>query len=159
MISCRSHESLVLVIKNDIARGCPDCLSLEIYRVLNDLNEFDGSPRYRSFRNRFDRNPACLLDAFARHWSFLAVGNLSEMKGSTEQDKTIVILSNYPADINVFVLTLEKAPHSYPDIFLGEGVCFHKRAHYVLVLKLLQINFQKKSDGIGKKESLGIYCI
>ena len=79
------------------------------------------------------------------------------MKGSTEQNKAIVILGNYSADVNVFVLTLEKASHSYPDIFLGERVCFHKRAHYILVLKLLQINFQKKSDGIGKKEIFGIY--
>tara|TARA_B110000196_G_C20748846_1_gene476666 strand:+ start:151 stop:396 length:246 start_codon:yes stop_codon:yes gene_type:complete len=81
------------------------------------------------------------------------------MKGSTEQDKTIVILGNYLADINMLVLTLEKAPHSYPNVFLGEGICFHKRASTISVFEILQINFQKKSDGIGKKENLGIYCI
>tara|TARA_B110000438_G_C15198609_1_gene387682 strand:- start:203 stop:430 length:228 start_codon:yes stop_codon:yes gene_type:complete len=74
------------------------------------------------------------------------------MKGSTEQNKAIVILGNYSANINMLVLTLEKASHSYPDIFLGERVCFHKRAYYILVLKLLQINFQKKAMVLEKKK-------
>ena len=77
------------------------------------------------------------------------------MKGSTEQNKAIVILGNYSADVNVFVLTLEKAPHSHPDVFLGEGVCFHKGSRYILVLEILQINFQKKERWDWKKRKFG----
>ena len=43
--------------------------------------------------------------------------NFRKVKGSTEQNKAIVILGNYSANINMLVLTLEKASHSYPDIF------------------------------------------
>jgi hypothetical protein len=79
------------------------------------------------------------------------------MKGPTEQDQAIVILGNDPADINMLVLTLEKAPHSHPDVFLREGVSFHKSSSSILVLEILQINFEKKCDGIGKNGYFGIY--
>jgi len=64
------------------------------------------------------------------------------MKGPSEQDKAIVILGNDPADINVLVLALEKATHSHPDVFLREGVCFHDASSSILLLEILQINFE-----------------
>ena len=79
------------------------------------------------------------------------------MEGSTKQDQAIVILSNYPTDINVLVLTLEKAPHSHPNIFLREGVSFHKKSSSILVLEILQINFEKKCDEIGKNADFEVY--
>ena len=103
------------------------------------MGPWDGA-----FRNRFTRLSACFLYEFSVHCS--TGSNLAEMKGTAEQNKAVLILGDYSADIDMLMLTLEESSHSHPDVFLCEGIWFHKNESCILDFRILQINFDKMCE-------------
>ena len=70
-----------------------------------------------------------------------------------------MVLCDHPPDVYVFVLTLEKASHSNSNVLVGEGIRFHKLETTISLFDILQINFEKKSDGIGENDEFGLYFV
>lgn len=69
-----------------------------------------------------------------------------------------MVLCNDASNVNVFVLTFEKATHTNPYVFVGERIRFHGPSH-IFLLVLLQINFEEKCDPIGKIVRFGVYLV
>lgn len=132
-------------------------MSLEVNGIFDDLSKFDRGPWNGSFGDWFGVQSVCFVQSFAGNGS--AGTDFSKMERTTEQNQAVVVLCNHTSDVYVFVLTLEKASHSNSNVFVGEGVRFHKLKTIISLFDILQINFDKKSDGIGENDEFGLYSI
>ena len=132
-------------------------MSLEVNGILDDLSKFDRGPWNGSFRDWFGVQSVCFVQSFAGNGS--AGTDFSKMERTTEQNQAVVVLCNHPSDVYVFVLTLEEASHSNSNVLVGEGIRFHKLVTIISFFDILQINFEKKSNGIGENDESGLYFV